>query len=612
MKLNLIFKTVILCGCLWACSACRDKQTVVDILDEAETLMTESPDSAYTLLQTLPVDKLHQDKNRARYALLYSQALDKNYIDETNDSLINIAVEYYRTTDDVRSKFLSFYYQGRVYTNAGESVKAMQAYTEAEQFADGVKDGYLLGLLYAELGKIYRLYYDYPKSLDANLKSIEAYEQAGKFRHRNYMWLNQGRIYRNMGKNSDSERLLRMALAKGKEENDSVLIRLCLGDLVMQFVEMQDFVEARKLYNELQPMITPKWGTASFMGALSVLYASEGDFLQARNCIDIGWKRAENRTDSVNLYLSSSEIEHEAGNEKKAYADLLEGAILQKSESHETLQQPIITVQRDYLLEKLNFQNYKLRIERYLRFLYVVLSTLLLTVTYLLLNRKLKKVKEKATKTIYELKEEKRLKEVESNKKIAALLSELQIKEQTDQTNTAYIETLRKELNEREENHRLYIQEVENYQTDLENRLQQKSDLVIDLFKNWFIVMGKQVAVLMPNGDKKDLVNKKLRKEITIWQEKYFEGKKATREVEKLVNAYNDNAMSHFRDEMKYSDETDYLRVCYFFAGFPIHLIACLLNENEYTVYQKRHRLRKNIEDSSLLHKDLFLRSLAK
>lgn len=56
MKLSLIFKTVILCGCLWACSACRDKQTVVDILDEAETLMTESPDSAYTLLQTLPVD----------------------------------------------------------------------------------------------------------------------------------------------------------------------------------------------------------------------------------------------------------------------------------------------------------------------------------------------------------------------------------------------------------------------------------------------------------------------------------------------------------------------------------------------------------------------------
>ena len=125
---------------------CSDKKTITDTLHRAEALMNEYPDSAYTLLQTLPVDELQQTGNRARYALLYSQALDKNYIDETNDSLINIAVDYYRTTDDVHSKFLAFYYQGRVYTNAGELHKAMLAYTEAEQLADEVKDGYLVGL----------------------------------------------------------------------------------------------------------------------------------------------------------------------------------------------------------------------------------------------------------------------------------------------------------------------------------------------------------------------------------------------------------------------------------------------------------------------------------
>ena len=177
--------------------------------------MTESPDSAYTLLQTLPVDELHQEKNRARYALLYSQALDKNYIDETNDSLINIAVEYYRTTGDVRSKFLSFYYRGRVYAHGGDYLRATSNYMEAEQLADAVNDGYLQGLLYAEMGRIYRLCYDYSKSLEAHQKAAECYERAGKIRHRNYMWYNQSNIYRNMGKNLESERLLRMALAKG-------------------------------------------------------------------------------------------------------------------------------------------------------------------------------------------------------------------------------------------------------------------------------------------------------------------------------------------------------------------------------------------------------------
>ena len=164
--------------------ACSDKKGLTDTLHRAEALMNEYPDSALQLLRALPVADMQQTGNRARYALLYSQALDKNYIDETNDSLINIAVDYYRHTDDVLSKFLSFYYLGRVYTNAGESVKAMQAYTEAEQLADGVKDGYLVGLLYSEFGRIYRQYYDYPKSFEAHQKASQYYELAGKETHR--------------------------------------------------------------------------------------------------------------------------------------------------------------------------------------------------------------------------------------------------------------------------------------------------------------------------------------------------------------------------------------------------------------------------------------------
>lgn len=591
---------------------CSDKKTITDTLHRAEALMNEYPDSAYTLLQTLPVDKLHQDKNRARYALLYSQALDKNYIDETNDSLINIAVDYYRTTDDVHSKFLAFYYQGRVYTNAGELHKAMLAYTEAEQLADEVKDGYLLGLLYSEFGRIYRLYYDYPKSLEAYQKASQYYELAGKETHCSYMWLNMSRVCRNMNQYDESERLLRMALFAGKENRDNVLVRLCLGDLLMQAVELQDMAKARTLHNELQTLVDSDWGTASFMGSLAALYASESDFSKARKFIEKGWRRAENRVDSVNLYLSSSEIEYEAGNEKKAYSDLLEGTKLQKSESYETLQQPILTVQRDYLSGKLDFQTYKLRMEQYLRVLYIILSALLLAITYLLLKRKLKKEKEKASKTIQQLKDEKKQKEEESNKKIASLLQELKEKEQSDQSHITSIDNLRLELNRREEHHRLYIQEMEQLQSDMEKELQRKSAFVIDLFKIWFATMGKLVVVLIHKDGKEESKNKKLRKEITLWQEKYYVGNKAFREVENLVNLYNDNAMSHFRNEMQWTDESDYRRVCYFFAGFPIQLIARLMDESEDAIYQKRHRLRKALDSSALQYKELYLRLLCK
>ena len=153
MKFRTLLLFGLLCGCLFVLSACRDKQSLVDVFDRAELLMDESPDSAYTLLQTLPVAELHQVKNRARYALLYSQALDKNYIDETNDSLINIAVDYYRHTEDVHSKSLAFYYRGRVYANGGDYLRATSNYMEAEQLTDAVNDGYLQGLLYAVVSR---------------------------------------------------------------------------------------------------------------------------------------------------------------------------------------------------------------------------------------------------------------------------------------------------------------------------------------------------------------------------------------------------------------------------------------------------------------------------
>ena len=103
---------------LVALISCNDPKPITDTLHRAEALMNESPDSAWTLLNTISPDEMGQNRNRAFYALLYTQAQDKTYRDETDDSLISIAVDYYRHTDDARRKFLSYYYKGRVHFNA--------------------------------------------------------------------------------------------------------------------------------------------------------------------------------------------------------------------------------------------------------------------------------------------------------------------------------------------------------------------------------------------------------------------------------------------------------------------------------------------------------------
>ena len=183
---------------LLAFTACGDKSSLTDVLNRAEVLMNEHPDSSLTLLRTLSFDDFRKESNRARYALLHSQALDKNYIDITSDSLISVAVEYYKDKDDVRSKFLSYYYMGRVHANGERYLQATSCLMESEQLVDEVDDDYLSGLLYSEMGRIYRLYYDYPKSLEAYQKAAGFYERAGKIRHRNYMWRYQSQVCCNM------------------------------------------------------------------------------------------------------------------------------------------------------------------------------------------------------------------------------------------------------------------------------------------------------------------------------------------------------------------------------------------------------------------------------
>jgi hypothetical protein len=594
---------------LGALLACNDPKPITETLHRAEALMNEHPDSAFTLLQTLDIKDMQQKENRALYALLYTQAQDKNYIDETNDSLITLATEHYRQTDDVRHKFLSFYYKGRVHFNTKDYLNATTCYMEAEQLADEVEDDYLVGLLYAELGRIYNIYYDFPKSLEAHQKAAECYERAGKIRHRNYMWYNQSNVYRNLNHYKESEHLLQMAMDAGKKENDNTLIRLCMGDLIMLYIERDRIKEASMLYHDFKNCVGNDYGTSSFLCSLAQMYVAEQDYKQAEAYIKEGWNRAKTSMDSVRLYLSSSELVYKIGNEQGAYEEFLKGISLQKDVTHQTLQQPILTAQRDYLSDKLEFEAYRLQTEKHLRILYILFFTLLLLAVVYFLHRKLKKEKEKARQTIDGLNLEMLQKEKESREKISTLLQELEDK---DKTASASIHHLRNELLKQEADYHRYMEETQKLQHRQEEELQQKRVFVADLFKQWCEVMGLWACLYEDQHLKASDKLKSMGREVGLLKDKYMVGSKAFRELERLVNTYHEDAMHHFRREVSLPDEADYRRVCYYFAGFSIPTIAWLMDEKVENIYQRRLRLRKNVSVLDSPHRELFLLLLCK
>ena len=123
---RLVLLLVGLCG-LAACS----RPTAVAELDAADSLMERRPDSALALLRRVDTLHLTSTHDRARYAMLLSMALDKNYIDLKDFHVLQPALNYYEDHGTPTEQLRTFYYQGRIYDNVGDMSKALQTYMKA-------------------------------------------------------------------------------------------------------------------------------------------------------------------------------------------------------------------------------------------------------------------------------------------------------------------------------------------------------------------------------------------------------------------------------------------------------------------------------------------------
>lgn len=379
---------------------CQRQYLVAEKLLQAEAVMNEYPDSALNLLKGIAQPELQTQAHHARYALLYSQALDKNYIDLTSDSLINLAVDYYKDRDDVRAKFLSYYYLGRIYTNANNLTQATLAYMEAEQLVDELGDDYAAGLLYNQMGNIYRDYYDFPKALESYRLSTEHYHKADKPLHKFYGMLSQSAIYKTMGKEIDSYYILYNTLTEARKNNYPSIVRSCLGELITLCLKMNKQEEAVSFYNDLINHYSIVQMNSSLYASLSLLMAREKNFEKTRLYMNEAWKRTRTPSDSINLYYIKAQVEQLSSSYQEAYSDLKQSITLQNRSVREALQQPILTTQMDFLRQKMELQKYKAQSEKQMRIIGVVLTILLAVAAVYAVSVYIKRQREKYLKQI--------------------------------------------------------------------------------------------------------------------------------------------------------------------------------------------------------------------
>ena len=119
--------------------------------------MQSRSDSALCILQGISMDKFATQADSACYALLLTQARDKNYVVQTDDSLIRYAVAYYDKTNDVRMQAKAHYYWGCVYRDMNRQAEAIREFLIAAPLTEKAKEKRQLGLVYNNIGFIYNI-----------------------------------------------------------------------------------------------------------------------------------------------------------------------------------------------------------------------------------------------------------------------------------------------------------------------------------------------------------------------------------------------------------------------------------------------------------------------
>ena len=374
-------------------TGCTGERATKDAMKNAEALMEERPDSALTILKSMPQEKLITKELKARYSLLYAMALDKNYIDTTNLDVISPAIEYYSRYGSPIEKMKTYFYQGCIYANRRENDRAMYCWQLSLDDSLNVDDNHYKSLINSAISVIYS-------------------------RNRNY----EQELY-----------YTREALKYGRMAGDSVGIWAITGHLAACYGNMQMYEDADRVYDEFFSMHiydTLKYArrrlnyakdlirreTKRPAQSIEIIEDVAKTFPKAMTveayCIYAYALQISGNSDAASSIIQQLEamngstdiirvwryrICREQGQYKQAIEDLEHSIMVQDSVILASIQQSLLRTQRDYLnakTELLKKENKIVRQKAYIISFILIGGLVILILSLLLMSGKIKQIKE--------------------------------------------------------------------------------------------------------------------------------------------------------------------------------------------------------------------------
>lgn len=369
--------------------SCNSSSDGVDnLLNRAEEQMEVKPDSALSLLQQIPHPDKLQGRQRAAYALLLTQAQDKNYLDSLqSDSLIELAVQYYQAAGDKPKAARACYYYGRTLAAAEKSEEAIQAYLQAQMLLKDSQEYKLQGLIEEKIGM---LNYD-QRMFDA---SVENYKRTMDFYHLAQDTLGMVYACRNLARGYMSKYDADSAkwwVGEGLKLLQDTTHRVrpsffqILGILAQK---EKDYPSAIDYFHKAISGDANTLSRYPYYMSLGRAYLSSGQLDEAEKCFTKVMAECNKKYTRAGASNFLCELEKMRGNYKKALFHKEQSDSLLEMVHNQDLQKQFLTLQKKYDNEKLKMENEQIKLEKEnMLYLSLMIVSMLIILLFFIRNK---------------------------------------------------------------------------------------------------------------------------------------------------------------------------------------------------------------------------------
>ena len=530
--------------------SCRSYDVTRTLQDVDSYIMTR-PDSALTVLEGVDRDLLRSERQRAYHALIYAMALDKNYIDVSEDSIASVAVNYYSRKGPMKYRARAYYYLGLAYYYQQDYDRAILEFTKAEKAAE-VSDSLYLGMTKSIQGHSYYETHNLEEVLNCFHKAYDIYSALSEYSKAC----------------SVMYKLISTYIAKLEfEKAEEMLLELLdnnelRGNLRLRTLALYAYLNVAK------PDRNPNHSVQLYEQLINSNYSlSNNDFWAYSFALSLVGRIAESRDITSELFVSDTSsaayywqylIAKYDNDYKRALAYLEESNFRDNKVIITALNQSLSLAQRDYYESESELAEYKAKGRTYALVSVVIICLLILALGYFAFCRYIKKQKDEKDRYInYADEVSRQLKALQTD---ADAMPALKRK---------YVELYKEKF----ESLRLLCDNYLLYQdrTDAEKKMYSRVVDMIDEIR----------------GDKNCIG-----------------------ELEFILNKDLDGLMTALRREIK-AKEVDYSIYAYSIIGFDATTISNLLDLSVNQVYIRKSRIKRQIENSDSENKARFLEMLS-